>query len=192
GRRRGDPGAVGRPLRADGRRQRRPGRRLLADGHAPGRQQLRRGRGPGGQGVPTGILASSDVIRSAARAAVARAHRPVVSSPMSRTAVPHPVMIHQPAWLAWVNPTRSGPCSAEVTTDPTTATPRVTPIWRLVEATAAATPACARGMPATAVVVIGAFTMPNPMPRITYAAMRKPVGVVGVRPVSRRPPAMVA
>ena len=50
---------------------------------------------------------------------------------------------------------------------PTTATPRVEPIWREVLAMAAATPACARGMPETAALVIGAFTSPNPMPKIT-------------------------
>ena len=56
---------------------------------------------------------------------------------------------------------------ADVTAAPTTATPRDWPTWRLVEAMAAATPAWARGMPDTAVLVIGAFTMPVPIPKIT-------------------------
>jgi len=47
-----------------------------------------------------------------------------------------------------------------VTAEPMTAMPRAEPIWRLVEATAAATPARLRGMPETAEMVIGGFTMP--------------------------------
>lgn len=50
------------------------------------------------------------------------------------------------------------------TRDPVTATPRAEPTWRLVEAIAAATPACARGIPVTAVFDTGAFTIPNPSP----------------------------
>lgn len=50
---------------------------------------------------------------------------------------------------------------------PMTATPRVPPIWRLVEATAAATPAWVRGMPETAVLVMGALTKPKPRPKKT-------------------------
>ena len=56
---------------------------------------------------------------------------------------------------------------AEATAAPTTATPSDWPTWRLVEAMAAATPAWERGMPDTAVLVIGAFTMPVPIPKIT-------------------------
>lgn len=52
-------------------------------------------------------------------------------------------------------------------TAPTTATPSVWPSWRLVEATAAATPAWARGMPETAVLVMGALTKPKPTPNRT-------------------------
>ena len=76
-------------------------------------------------------------------------------------------MIHQPTWLAWAKLARSGPSMAEVTADPTTATPSDWPTWRLVDAIAAATPAWARGIPDTAVLVIGAFTMPMPTPKIT-------------------------
>ena len=53
------------------------------------------------------------------------------------------------------------------TREPTTATPRVWPTCRDVEAMAAATPAWARGMPETAVLVIGAFTKPKPIPKTT-------------------------
>src|SRR5262249_10639994 len=106
----------------------------------------------------------------AVRAAVRSAHRPVVTRPRSRTAAPHPAMIHQPTWLAWAKPTRSGPRGARragVTPAPPPATPGAGPTWRLAEATAAATPAWERGIPDTAVLVIGAFTMPVPIPKIT-------------------------
>jgi hypothetical protein len=52
-----------------------------------------------------------------------------------------------------------------VATAPTTATPSVRPTWRLVVATAAATPGLARRMPDTAAFVIGGFTAPNPRPK---------------------------
>lgn len=83
---------------------------------------------------------------------------------MPSTASPHPVTIHQPTWLASANPDRSGPFSTETTAEPITATPTDWPTWRLVDATAAATPACACGMPDMAVFVIGALTTPNPRP----------------------------
>src|SRR5207247_940918 len=57
---------------------------------------------------------------------------------------------------------RSGAETPAASTEPITATPRAAPTWRLVDATAAATPACSRGMPDTAVLVIGAFTRPKP------------------------------
>ena len=47
---------------------------------------------------------------------------------------------------------------------PSTATPSVAPTWRLVEATAAATPACDGGIPVIAVFVIGGLIIPVPMP----------------------------
>ena len=74
-------------------------------------------------------------------------------------------MIHQPVWLACGEPGPDAGTGADATAAPTTATPSVAPIWRLVDATAAATPAWLRGMPDTAVLVIGAFTMPKPMPK---------------------------
>ena len=75
--------------------------------------------------------------------------------------------IHQPACVAWANPVANEPTSADAATEPITAIPSELPTWRLVEATAAATPAWVRGMPDTAVLVIGAFTMPNPAPNTT-------------------------
>ncbi len=74
-------------------------------------------------------------------------------------------MISHPAWLAWTKPVRSEPCKAEVTAEPASATPSELPTCRLVEATAAATPAWATGMPETAVLPIGGLTMPFPMPK---------------------------
>jgi hypothetical protein len=47
---------------------------------------------------------------------------------------------------------------------PATATPTARPIWRLALLMAAATPACSRGMPEIAVWLIGALTLPKPIP----------------------------
>jgi len=74
-------------------------------------------------------------------------------------------MIHQPARLASEKPVRKDACRAESTADPITPTPREEPTWRLVEAIAAATPECDRGLPDTALLVIAWFTMPTPMPK---------------------------
>ena len=57
--------------------------------------------------------------------------------------------------------------ATDSTAEPTTATPSAAPTCRLVDAIPAATPAWDRGMPDIAVFVIGAFTMPNPMPKTT-------------------------
>ena len=56
------------------------------------------------------------------------------------------------------------PLSVPPAIAPITATPSVMPTCRLVEATAAATPACEGGIPETAVLVIGGLTMPAPSP----------------------------
>src|SRR6266702_6167366 len=103
---------------------------------------------------------------AATSSAVCLAHGPVVIRPIVSTASPQPVSTHQPAWLAATNPVLIGPDSPETTTDPITATPSDEPTCLLVEATAAATPAWARGMPDIAVVVIGALTRPKPRPKI--------------------------
>ena len=75
-------------------------------------------------------------------------------------------MVHQPAWLAVAKPSWKLPTTREVAAAPTTATPSDWPICRLVDAKAAATPACSWGSPETAVLVIGAFTTPKPKPKI--------------------------
>jgi hypothetical protein len=51
-----------------------------------------------------------------------------------------------------------------VTSPPAMATPIAEPTWRAVEVIAPATPARAGGRPLTAVLVIGAFAKPNPIP----------------------------
>ena len=76
-------------------------------------------------------------------------------------------MIHQLGWVAAAKPPPRTPATAPPATAPTTATPSVTPTCRLVEATAAATPAWAAGMPETAVLVIGGLTSPNRPERST-------------------------
>lgn len=50
------------------------------------------------------------------------------------------------------------------TTVPAMATPKAAPTCRPVEAIAAATPACANGIPSTALLVIAELTIPNPIP----------------------------
>src|SRR3954470_5786384 len=72
----------------------------------------------------------------------------------------------------------------DATIAPITATPSVSPNCREVVAIAAATPAWARGIPDTAAFVIGAFTNPKPIPKMTYAATSWGKGVAGPMPAS--------
>src|SRR4051794_34766548 len=97
---------------------------------------------------------------------------------MTSTARPQPAMTHQPVRAAATKPAPIVPGSAPLTAEPIAATPSAAPTCRLVEATAAATPACDVGMPETAVLVIGALTMPNPIPNSAYDASSQPYGVV--------------
>src|ERR1700728_3105014 len=89
--------------------------------------------------------------------------------PTTRTAAPQPAKVHQPSWLATAKQMCMGPPRLDVAIAPTRATPRVAPTCLEVEAMPAATPAWARGMPETAAFVMGAFTNPNPIPKIAYA-----------------------
>ena len=100
-------------------------------------------------------------------------------------------MTHQPTWLAAANEVLKSPCIDETTTEPMTATPSDWPTCRLVEATAAATPAWLIGMPETAVLVIGAFSMPKPRPKIVYVASSHQIDVVSDRLVSMNPAAVI-
>ena len=61
---------------------------------------------------------------------------------------------------------------------PATATPTVWPTWRVAELTPAAAPACSRGIPATAVWVMGAPTAEFPRPMSAYATSSHTIGVV--------------
>src|SRR5579884_2822150 len=87
--------------------------------------------------------------------------RVVVSVVRRSMARPHAAMIHQAA----------GRAPAAIAA-PITAMPSAEPTWRLVAATAAATPAWARGRPETAVSVIGALTKPKPRPNSAYVRER--------------------
>jgi hypothetical protein len=60
-------------------------------------------------------------------------------SPSAKITSPRPATIHQTVWVASV---KAGPprAIAAPATGPDTATPRVVPAWRLVDATEAATP----------------------------------------------------
>ena len=92
----------------------------------------------------------------------------VVNTPSASTSTPQPVRTHQQTCVALVNPPVTAPLdSPAAAAEPTRATPRVWPTWRLVDAIAAATPAWLAGMPDTAVLVMGAFTAPKPAPKIT-------------------------
>src|SRR5271170_5818057 len=90
------------------------------------------------------------------------AHGVLEAQPSSRTRAPHPVMIHQIGCVASVKPNPFAWLAA--TTVPATATPSAAPTCRPVDAIAAATPACDKGMPATALLVIAGLTIPRPSP----------------------------
>jgi hypothetical protein len=94
--------------------------------------------------------------------------------------------------VACANPRPISPPRPPTATAPKTATPSVSPTWRLVVATAAATPACAAGIPDTAVLAIGGLTSAKPKPNTAYALSRNGTEVPGARPVSIRPLAMTA
>src|SRR5579872_5642255 len=104
----------------------------------------------------------------------------VVTTARIVISTPQPARIAQLMWPAAVKPVRSDAPACEATTDPITATPSDWPTWRLVEATAAATPACARGIPETAVLVIGGLIVPKPRPNSAYTTPRNRTGLVGV------------
>ena len=103
---------------------------------------------------------------AAARAAVPRAQRPVLSSPSTTMPRPSPSTIHHTPCAAPVNAVppwaRAGP-----TIVPEIATPRAVPVCRPAEASEAATPAIERGIPETAELVIGGLTVPRKTPNST-------------------------
>ena len=68
--------------------------------------------------------------------------------------------------------------SAAPATEPHSATPILTPICLLVDVTADAAPARSSGMPLTAALVIGAFTIEKPMPNTAKTISSSHTGVV--------------
>ena len=93
---------------------------------------------------------------------------------------------------------KSAPCpaSAAPATEPHSATPILTPICLLVDVTAEAAPARSNGMPLTAELVMGAFTIEKPMPNTANTISSCHTGVDAERNVSiteavviSRPPA---
>ena len=64
--------------------------------------------------------------------------------------------------------------SADPATEPHSATPILTPIWRLVDVTAEAAPARSSGIPLTAALVIGALTIEKPMPNTAKIDQQRP------------------
>jgi len=95
---------------------------------------------------------------------VRRAIAVVVAAPTTNTVAPKPTITHSAGRLAAMKSAANMPERCELRMDPTIATPRLVPMLRLVVATAAATPAWLRGIPDTAVLVIGALTTPCPTP----------------------------
>ena len=113
--------------------------------------------------------------RCATRSVLARAQAVLDANPSTSTAALHAVITHQIACVAVV---KSIPCTwLAATTVPDTATPRAAPTWQLVDAMAAATPACDSGIPATALFVMAGFTMPSPTPKSAYTTSNQPTGV---------------
>ena len=93
---------------------------------------------------------------------------------------------------------KSAPCpaSAAPATEPHSATPILTPICLLVDVTAEAAPARSSGMPLTAELVMGAFTIENPTPNTANTINSSHTGVdddknvsITEAPVISRPPA---
>src|ERR1700678_2694523 len=145
-----------------------------------------------------GTGSSFAVTRDAARAALARPVRPVVHTASASTTAPQATMIHQPGLVAAAKPVRIDPCRFAASTDPMIATPSEAPTCRDVDAIPEATPACDRGMPDTALFVIGAFTQPMPIPSTrplssTYHAADESDRRVNISPPAISPiPAMTS
>jgi hypothetical protein len=100
---------------------------------------------------------------AAARLAVPKAQRPVLSSPRATMPAPSPSTSHHTPCSALVNaiPPRA---TADPTIVPDIATPKVVPVCRPEEASEVATPVIERGIPETAVLVIGGLTVARKTP----------------------------
>jgi hypothetical protein len=91
----------------------------------------------------------------------------VDTRPSSKTITPHAAITSQAGWLAATNPSRTGPCSPVARIAPVTDGPSECPACRPAEVTPPATPAWARGIPATATAAMTVFTAPYPAPKTT-------------------------
>ena len=96
---------------------------------------------------------------------------------------PSPMLTNHSGRAAEVNCTPAL-ARAVPATEPHSATPILTPTCREVDVTADAAPARSWGMPLTAALVIGALTIPKPMPYTVKITSSAHTGVVGVRNVS--------
>src|SRR4029077_20852069 len=119
----------------------------------------------------------------ASRSAERKARGDVEHRPSAKIATPSPAQTNH-SGLAAAAKSAPATASAEPATEPHNATPRLTPTCRLVEATAEAAPARSVGMPLTAALVIGAFTIENPMPKTAKTISNIHTGVVAVSLVS--------
>ncbi len=105
--------------------------------------------------------------------------------PRLSTASEHPVRIHQPMWLAEAKPVRKLPTTRAVSGRPDHGHSE-----RLARSDGWSTrtrrpPRPVRAAsPETAVLVIGAFTIPNPKPKIAYAVNSQPARCCGSSRVS--------
>ena len=96
---------------------------------------------PPGRRHTTRPSRNSGLSSRAVRSAVWWAHPVVTTCPSTRTMTPHPARTNQPARVVTATPRPAERPSADASSEPTTATPRVAPTWREVEAMAEATPA---------------------------------------------------
>src|SRR5215218_11002906 len=102
-------------------------------------------------------------ISGASRSSERVARGDVENRPSAKITTPSPAQMNH-SGLAAAAKSAPVPASAEPATEPHSATPRLTPTCRLVDATAEAAPARSVGIPLTAAVVIGALTIEKPMP----------------------------
>jgi hypothetical protein len=119
----------------------------------------------------------------ASRCAEARARGAVDTTPSTVITTPSPTHTNHSGRAALM---KSSPLDSSdgPMTEPQSATPILTPIWRLVLVTADAAPARSSGIPLTAALVIGAFTMEKPIPNTVNTTSSAHTGVVAVRKVS--------
>ncbi|MBV8996750.1 MAG: hypothetical protein JO287_24280 [Pseudonocardiales bacterium] len=110
-----------------------------------------------GWGLEAGAPRSTFSNSAAAHSALPLAHAPVLIRPRARMPTPRPNTSHRTPCSESVN---TVPPPTDPTIVPAIATPRVVPVCLPAEASEVATPAIERGMPETAVLVIGGLMVP--------------------------------